>query len=91
MTHTVEKSFRTPTHRLSVGQTVSEADLDGPLSLQDWVNLGYVKDDNTPMPSADASTAREIAPDAGVTEQQQEPAAEAAHPAVAAAEHGAAE
>lgn len=49
--HTVTQSFTTPSRRFSAGHTVSEADLDGPLTLADWERLGYVA---PPVPAGDA-------------------------------------
>jgi len=40
--HIVIKSFHTPTRRFSVDQEITETDIDGALSLADWVRLGYV-------------------------------------------------
>jgi hypothetical protein len=54
---TVAKPFRTPTHRLAVGAAVTADEIDGPLSADDWVALGYLippaPAEDAPAPDAD--------------------------------------
>ncbi|KAA0593020.1 hypothetical protein J2848_005618 [Azospirillum lipoferum] len=40
--HIVTKSFATATRRFPVGRDVTERDIDGALTLADWVRLGHV-------------------------------------------------
>lgn len=40
--YTVTTPFNTPTRRFAAGQPVTEADLDGPLSLEDRIRLGHI-------------------------------------------------
>ena len=40
--YTVTTPFNTPTRRFAVGQSVTEADLDGSLTLKDRVQLGHI-------------------------------------------------
>lgn len=40
--YTVAKPFNTATRRFAAGQSVTDADLDGPLSLADRVRLGQI-------------------------------------------------
>ncbi|PWC89837.1 hypothetical protein TSH100_04155 [Azospirillum sp. TSH100] len=40
--HIVIKPFNTPTRRFSIGQEVTERDIDGVLTLADWVRLEHL-------------------------------------------------
>ena len=39
---TVVKGFTTPSRRFAVGQTVTAADIDGPVDFDRWVDLGHI-------------------------------------------------
>jgi hypothetical protein len=43
-TFTVVKTLPTQTRRLPVGMTITEADLDGPVTLADWLRLGFLEE-----------------------------------------------
>lgn len=43
MSYIVTKPFKTPTRRLSAGDEIDAADLDGPLTADDWVDLGFLE------------------------------------------------
>ena len=51
-THTVLHAFTTPTRRFAPGQTVTAADLDGPLPIARLVQLGCVAAAAEPAPVA---------------------------------------
>lgn len=48
--HVVAKPFNTVQRRFAEGQTVTEADIDGPAPFERWVELGFIAED-TPAPT----------------------------------------
>ncbi len=56
----VLKDITTPTRRIPVGTDITEADLDGPLTVADWQRLGHLE---APAPAKVAKgTAPAVAP-----------------------------
>lgn len=58
-TFTVLKPLATQTRRLPVGMKITEADLDGPVPLADWLRLGFLDE---PAKAAPARAARPASP-----------------------------
>lgn len=59
-TFKVLKPFKTPRHRFPVGAVIAEADIDGPLSAEQWADLGHIElivPDDEPRASAPPSAA----------------------------------
>lgn len=42
-TYVVAKPFKTPTRRFAVGAEISAAELDGPMTAEDWVARGFLE------------------------------------------------
>lgn len=42
MTYTVSQPFNTPLRRFHAGDVVSMSDLDGPVSLETWLERGFL-------------------------------------------------
>lgn len=54
--YVVAKPFKTPLRRFAVGAEVGAADIDGPLTAEDWVERGYLENapaQVTEYPNAD--------------------------------------
>lgn len=52
MMYLVKQTIVTQTRRIPVGDVVNGDDIDGPLTVDDWLRLGFLATDQPPTPMA---------------------------------------
>ena len=50
MRYAVLRPFNSPSRRFSVGQVVTADEIDGPVSAEDWVNSGVIREEKPDAP-----------------------------------------